>query len=433
MDPSQVAVFGIIVMFLLIVLHVPIGISMIVIGVVGFGVLSGFAPAITLLATETANTISNPDLAVIPLFILMGNFATTAGLSEDIYNLAYAFIGHYRGGLALSTIGGCGFFGSVCGSSPATAATFGKVALPEMIKRNYSTAFATGTIAAGGTLGSLVPPSVIMIIYAVIAEEFILKLFIAAVIPAAIEIALYMITIIIYVRLMPNAGPSGPRMGWSDRYRMIVKSWRGILIGITVVGGIYGGVFTVTEAASFGAVLAFIFSIERRKLTKAAFWDALAGTANSTAMIYVVIVGANTIVYFIGLSRFADQVVTGIANLNVPHMVTMGVLLIIYLILGSVFDTVAAMVITLPFVLPLITNMGYSPIWWGVVNVVVIEAGMITPPIGLNVFVLHGVTKVPLGVIYRGTWPFVLADVLRILILLFFPSVVMWLPNLVEF
>jgi len=180
-------------------------------------------------------------------------------------------------------------------------------------------------------------------------------------------------------------------------------------------------------------VLAFIFSIERRKLTKAAFWDALAGTANSTAMIYVVIVGANTIVYFIGLSRFADQVVTGIANLNVPHMVTMGVLLIIYLILGSVFDTVAAMVITLPFVLPLITNMGYSPIWWGVVNVVVIEAGMITPPIGLNVFVLHGVTKVPLGVIYRGTWPFVLADVLRILILLFFPSVVMWLPNLVEF
>lgn len=432
MDPVQIAVLAIFVMLALIVLQVPIGIAMILIGVAGFGIVSGFAPAVTILANEGANTISNPDLAVIPLFLLMGNFATAARLSEDIYNLAYAFLGHFRGGLALSTIGGCGFFGSVCGSSPATAATFGKVALPEMTKRNYSPSFATGTIAAGGTLGSLVPPSVIMIIYAVQAEEFILLLFVAAVIPAAIEIALYMITILVYVRLKPDAGPAGPRMSWPDRLRVVIRSWGGVLVGVVVIGGIYGGVFTVTEAASFGAVLAFFFALGRRKLTRKIFWDSLVGTATSTAMIYFIIIGANVLIYFFGLSRLADYVVTGIFNLNVPHLITMILLIIIYLILGSIFDTVAAMVITLPFVLPIITSMGYHPLWWGIVNVVVIETGMISPPIGLNVFVLQGITKVPLQVIYKGTLPFVLADVTRIALLVLFPPIVLWLPSLVK-
>ena len=432
MDPAQIATLAIFVMLALIVLHVPIGIAMILIGLAGFGVISGFAPAVTILANEGANTISNPDLAVIPLFLLMGNFATSARLSEDIYNLAYAFIGHFRGGLALSTIGGCGFFGSVCGSSPATAATFGKVALPEMLKRNYSPSLATGTIAAGGTLGSLVPPSVIMIIYAVQAEEFILQLFVAAVIPAAIEIALYMIVVLVFVRLKPDAGPAGPRMNWLERLKVVIRSWGGVLIGIVVIGGIYGGVFTVTEAASFGAVLAFFFALGRRRLTKKIFWDSLIGTATSTAMIYFIIIGANVLIYFFGLSRLADHVVSGIFHLNVPHLVTLTLLIIVYLILGSIFDTVAAMVITLPFVLPIITNMGYHPLWWGILNVVIIETGMISPPIGLNVFVLQGITKVPLQVIYKGTVPFVLADIARIALLVLFPPLVLWLPGLVQ-
>ena len=432
MDPVQIALIGMGVMLLLIVLQVPIGISMIVVGILGFGAISGFSPALTILATESASVIGNPDLAVVPLFLLMGNFATSAGLSEDVYNLAYAFLGHRRGGLALSTIGGCGFFGAVCGSSPATAATFGRVALPEMLRRNYAPSFATGTIAAGGTLGSLVPPSVIMIIYAIMAEEFILTLFLAAVIPAIMEIVFYLITIVIWMKVRPDAGPAGDRMNWTERLRTVCKSWGAIVIAITVIGGIYGGVFTVTEAASFGVFLSFIFAFIRRKFSGKMFWEALISTANTTGMIYVIMIGANVITYFIGVSRLSTHLVTVISNMNMPNLVTILVLILIYLIMGSFFDTVAAMLITLPFVLPLITGMGYNPVWWGIVNVVVIETGMITPPIGLNVFVLNGVTGFPINVIYRGTLPFVLADVARLLLLVLFPALVLWLPGILQ-
>ena len=431
MDPIWMAIVGIALMFLLIILQVPVGVSMAAVGVLGFAMLTDLAPALSLLGTESSSAISNPDLAVIPLFLLMGNFATAGGISEDIYNLAYAIVGHRRGGLALSTIGGCAFFGAICGSSPATAATFGRVALPEMLKRNYSPAFATGCIAAGGTLGSLVPPSVIMIIYAVMAEEFILALFVAAVIPAAIEIVLYIITIMIYVRVRPGAGPAGPRISWRERLIMLRQCWGAVFIAGTVIGGIYSGIFTVNEAAAFGAVLSFIFALGRRKLTRKLFWKSLIGTANTTAMIYVIIIGAGVFTYFMTLTRMPSALVSFISQFNIPGILVLLFLLFIYLILGSIFDTVAAMLVTLPVVLPLIISMGYDPIWWGIVNVVVIETGMITPPIGLNVFVLHGVTRVPISTIYRGTIPFVLADFVRIALLVLFPFLVLWLPGII--
>ena len=433
MDPITVAVLGVLFMFLLILLQVPIGIAMAVAGVVGFGILAGFRPAFTLLATDASSIIANADLAVIPLFLLMGNFATSAGLSSDIYNLAYAFLGHHRGGLALSTIAGCGFFGAVCGSSTATAATFGRVALPEMLARRYTPHFAAGCIAAGGTLGSLVPPSVILIIYAVMAEEFIITLFIAAIIPAIISIASYFVAISIYLRINPKAGPSGPRMSWPDRFRTALRCWGVILILVVVVGGIYGGIFTVTEAAAFGTVLCFIFALGRKKLTKELFWDALTGTALSASMIYVIIIGANVMTYFVTVTHMPDNLINLISGLNLPTFLILTILLVVYLILGSIFDTVAAMVITLPFVLPLITGLGYSPIWWGIVNVVVIEIGMITPPIGLNVFVLHGVAPdLPLGTIFRGILPFLFADIGRLIILVVFPILVLWLPAILQ-
>jgi len=431
MDPITIAILGVIFMFVLILLQVPIGVAMAVVGVAGYGLLSGFGPAFTIIATESTAIISNADLAVIPLFLLMGNFATSAGLSADIYNLAYAFLGHYRGGLALSTIAGCGFFGSVCGSSTATAATFGRVALPEMLDRKYTPHFAAGCIAAGGTLGSLVPPSVILIIYAVMAEEFIITLFIAAIIPAIISIGAYFVAIMIYLRINPKAGPRGPRMSWSERFKTALRCWGVILILVVVVGGIYGGVFTVTEAAAFGAVLSFLFALGRGKLTKENFWEALTGTALSTAMIYVIIIGANIMTYFITVTHMPDNVITLISGLELPTFMILAILLVVYLFLGSIFDTVAAMLITLPFVLPLITNMGYSPIWWGIINVVVIEIGMITPPIGLNVFVLHGVAPdLPLGTIFRGIVPFLCADIGRLIILVSFPVLITLLPSL---
>jgi tripartite ATP-independent transporter DctM subunit len=235
----------------------------------------------------------------------------------------------------------------------------------------------------------------------------------------------------IYLRMNPKAGPRGPRMSWPDRFKTTFRCWGVILILLVVVGGIYGGVFTVTEAAAFGAVLSFLFAVGRRKLTKEAFWEALTGTALSTAMIYVIIIGASIMTYFIAVTHMPDNVITFISGLELPTFMILALLLIMYLFLGSIFDTVAAMLITLPFVLPLIINMGYSPIWWGIINVVVIEIGMITPPIGLNVFVLHGVAPdLPLGTIFRGIVPFLCADIGRLIILVSFPVLITWLPSL---
>jgi tripartite ATP-independent transporter DctM subunit len=434
MDPVLLASLGILALFFLIVLQVPIGIAMGAIGIIGFAFLSDFGPALSLISSETISALSNPDLAVVPIFLLMGNFATASGLSGDIYSLAYAIMGHRRGGLAMATIFGCGFFGAICGSSTATAATFGRVALPEMLKRKYSPSFATGCIAAGGTLGSLVPPSVILIIYAVMAEEFILKLFIAAIIPAIISIASYFIAISIYVRINPKAGPPGQRMGWPDRFRAVYRSWGAILTLLVVVGGIYGGVFTVNEAAAFGAIITLVFAFFRGRLAKKVFWNALTGTAITTAMIYVIIIGANTTTYFITLTHMPDTVVGSISNLQLPSGAVIFLLLVVYLVLGSIFDTIAAMLITLPFVLPLVESLGYNAVWWGIVNVVVIEIGLITPPIGLNVFVLQGVAReFPLNVIFRGIFPFLIADIFRLALIVVFPILILWLPSIMSF
>lgn len=430
MDPITLAVLGLGIMFLLIFLHVPIGISMIIVGTGGFALLSGVTPAGSMLAFESWNVISNPSLVVIPLFLLMGNFATASGLSSDIYKLAHAFLGHRRGGLALSTIAGCGLFGAVCGSSAATAATFGTVALPEMLSRKYEPGFAAGCIAAGGNLGSMVPPSVILVIYAVMAEGYIIELFIAAVIPAAISIACYLMVVAVYVRLKPDAGPAGPRMGRHERFTVLIRAWGVVLVLIVILVGIYGGIFTVTEAAAVGTILCFCFALFRRMLTLDSFWKALTGTASTIGMVYTIMIGGNVFAYFITLTHMPDATIAAISHMNLPTPLILIVLLLIYLILGSIFDTVAAMLITLPFVLPLITSMGYSLVWWGLVNVIVVEIGMITPPIGLNVFVLHGVAPgIPLNVIFRGIFPFLLGDFARLLIVVMFPFLSLWLPG----
>ncbi len=429
MDPILVATLGMIGMFVLIGLHIPIGISMAVAGFVGFGILNGFGPAATLFATEPAGVISNFDLAVIPLFLLMGSFAGVSGLSADIYRLAYAMIGHRKGGLALATIGGCAGFGAVCGSSLATAATMGRVALPEMLKRGYAPTLATGSIAAGGTLGMLIPPSVIMVIYAFLAEQFVITLFIAALIPGLIAVLFHFIASGIVVRINPESGPAGDRMSWPDRFVVLRKSWGVLLLLFLVIGGIYGGVFTVAEAASLGAGLAFIFTVGRGKLTVDSFWLVLKETASNTAMIYLIISGASIFTFFISTSKMPDALVKSIIAMELSPLVVIGILMIAFLILGSIFDTIAAMVITMPFVYPLVIGIGYDPIWWGIVLVMVIEIGMITPPIGMNVFVLYGVARtIPLKTIFAGIVPFLIADLARLTLIVLFPVITLWLP-----
>lgn len=425
MDPLLIALLGLLAMFALIALHVPIGIAMLVVGVVGYGLIEDWGPALSSMINAVSGNIENPGLAVIPLFLLMGSFATAGGLSAEIYRFANAFVGHRRGGLAMATMGGCGVFGAICGSSTATAATFGRVALPEMLKRGYAPHFAAGTIAAGGTLGALVPPSVIMIIYSVITFKNILDMFVAAVIPAILAILFHFVAIWIYLRLKPQAGPAGERLSWRERWAATRGAWAVLLMIIAVIGGIYGGVVTVDEAAALGAVLALLFAIARRRLTWRGFWNALVESAAATAMIYVIIFGASVFTYFITVANVPPALTGWVQSLDVPPLAVIFVLLLMYIILGAVFDTISAMLITLPFVLPIVESLDYVEnvaIWWGIINVVVVELGMITPPIGMNVFVLHSLApQIGLTRIFAGVTPFVVSDLARLLVLTLFP------------
>jgi len=429
MDPLLLGALGIGAMFLLIILHVPIGVAMGISGVVSVGFIIGWEPALSLLGTEPSAAIENEGLAVVALFLLMGAFASEAGISGDMYRLAYAMIGHFRGGLAMATIGGCAGFGAICGSSIATTATMARIALPEMLQRNYKQTLASGSIAAGGTLGMLVPPSVVMIIYGILTEESIIALFAAAIFPGAIAAVLYCVTIAIYVRIKPDAGPAGDRIPWNEKLSILIQSWRFLVVAIVVSGGIYSGIFTITEAASVGASLAFIFALlNGMKLD--GFLECLTSTATNTGMIFVIIMGAHIFSYFVTLSGLPDASVTFIQSLEANEFVILLMLMLMYLILGSIFDTVAAMVITLPFVYPVVMDLGYNPIWWGVVNVMIMEIGMITPPIGINVFVLNGMAKnLNLKTIYTGILPFFVTDLFRLAIVLSFPVTALWLPR----
>lgn len=423
MDPFLIVAVGLLVMFLLIGLHVPIGFAMLVVGIGGYALMAGMKPALSTFVSEVIANIENPGLAVIPLFLLMGSFATAGGLSAEIFRVANAFVGHRRGGLAMATMGGCGVFGAVCGSSTATAATFGAVALPEMLKRGYAPHFAAGTIAAGGTLGALVPPSVIMIIYAVVTQRvIILDLFVAAVVPAILAVLFHFIAIQVYLMRAPGAGPAAERSTWGERLRALGNAWAVLILLIGVIGGIYGGIVTVDEAAALGAMLSLFFAVVRRRLTWNRFWGAILESAAATAMIYVIIFGASVFSYFINLAQVPTALTEWIEGMKLAPVLIIFVLLLVYVVLGAVFDTVSSMLITLPFVLPIVEHLGYDPVWWGIINVVVVELGMITPPIGMNVFVLHSVApSVPLSGIFRGVAPFVFSDAARLIVLVLFP------------
>lgn len=432
LDPTIIGSLALLAVLGMIALHVPIGAAMAIGGFIGTGLIIGWEPAVAVLGIDPSQQIASPELAVIALFLLMGNFAGVAGLSTDLYRLAEAFIGHRRGGLAMATVASCAGFGAVCGSSLATVGTMARIALPEMKRRGYADSLSTGSIASGATLGIIVPPSVIMVLYAILTEQFITALFIAAVVPSILATLGYLIAVRASVALNPDAGPAGPRAPWAERFRAMKESWGVILLAVLVSGGIYSGVFTINEAASVGAALAIIFAWARGKLNRTSFFKNLKETAASTALIYLIIIGANIFGYCITLSHIPDIIITAIEALPIPDLMIIYLMLAMYIVLGAIFDEVAAMVITLPFVFPVITAMGYDPIWWGIVNVVVIEIGMIMPPIGINVFVMQGMAPgVKLRTIYSGVMPFVIADIVRLIILVALPALTLWLPKAV--
>jgi C4-dicarboxylate transporter DctM subunit len=429
-SPLLIGAAGIAALLVLILAQVPIGIAMIIVGVVGYALQAGWGPALTILASEPSGLLASVDLATVPLFLLMGTFASAAGFSADIYRAAAAFLGHRRGGLAYATIGGCAAFGAVCGSSTATAATFAKAALPEMLRRGYAEGFTTGTIAAGGTLKSLIPPSIVMILYCIVSRTFIFDLFVAAVVPALLAIALNLAAIWVVVRLDPSVAPRGERAVLGERLAALKGAAPALALMAAVFGGLYSGIFTVNEAASVAAVLSLAFAVARGRLDRASLWRGLRESASATAMIYVIIIGASVFTYYMTLARVPEALIGAIGGLTVSPIAIVFFLLVAYLILGAVFDEIAAMLITLPFVLPIVEKLGYDAVWWGIINVVVVELGMIIPPIGIIVFVLHGLAPhIALRTIYRGVLPFIAADLVLLGLLTLFPDIALALPR----
>lgn len=402
------------------------------IGLAGTALFIGSTSAANVLASDAVEFLTNPQVATLPLFLLMGSFAVAAGMSGDIYQLANALLGRVRGGLAYTTVAACAGFGAVSGSSVATAATFGRISLPEMRKRNYSPELAAGAVAAGGTLGALVPPSGAIILFALLTEQSITVLFIAAMLPALLALALYFVTIFTVIRLNPDAAP----VTVEDRIPILPALKQAapvaVLFGV-VIGGLYGGVFTATESAAVGAVGAFLLALLRGKLNRANFLNVMSETTATTALIYGLIFGALIFSFFINMGQAPELVTRWIAGFDAPPFAILLALLLFYLILGAVMDSFAVMVITVPVVTPLILALGYDIYHWGVLMLVVVEVGLITPPFGINLFVLKSLDRnMAIGRVMRGVLPFVAADIVKIALLALIPSIALWLPSTMQ-
>lgn len=411
---------------------IPIAVATALTGLIGASVFLGNEPAFSVLGSGAADYLGKVHLSVLPLFLLMGGFAVQAGFASDIYRLLNILMSRLRGGLAMATIGGCAGFGALTGASIAVAATMGQVALPEMQRRGYSKGLAAGSVAAGGTLGALIPPSTLIILYAILTEESIGRLFIAAIVPAVLAVLLYFLTVVLIVSLAPSSAPVADEKLPEEGIGTAFKGTLGVLfLFFLVLGGLYGGVFTVTESASVGACGAFLLSFARGKLGKEEIWQVLAKTTGMTAMIFLLIIGASNFSFFVAISGLPELVTGFFQSLEIAPLAIIGLFLLVYILLGSVIDPFPIMIITVPIVAPVVADMGYSLIWWGIVMVSVVETGMITPPFGINVFVLKNIAggSVSLSTIYKGVLPFVLADLARLALIVLFPVLVLWLPS----
>jgi C4-dicarboxylate transporter, DctM subunit len=427
---GRAVIIAFVLMWLLMLAQVPLVAVMGLVGIVGSALFVGFGPAVSAYATEATSFLTNSQVATLPLFLMMGSFAAVSGMADDMYRLGHVLLSRYRGGLALATIGGCAGFGALTGSSLATAATIGRVAIPEMRARGYSPALATGCCAAGGTLGPIVPPgSGPIIVFALLTEASIGQLFVASVGPAVLTVLLYFVTVMAYVRVVPSSAPQvSVRAPGELRETAIRCIPTGILV-FSVMGGLYFGIFTDTESAAVGAVGAFLFAAWRGKLGRGAFWSVMAETTATTAMIYGLIFGAQIFSFFVGVSTLAQTATSYVASLHWSPLAVMALILAAYLMLGSLMEAFAVMVITVPIVTPLVLSMGYDLVWWGIIMLVVVEVGMIHPPLGLNVFVLKSILpEVPLWTIYRGVLPFCLMDLFKLILMVLFPAITLWLP-----
>lgn len=432
MDRDLVALGGFTLMFGLMVLRVPVGIAMGAVGIIGFGLLSGLAPALNLLGNVPLSVVTDYNLSVIPMFILMGAFAASSGMSGELFESGRMWFGHRRGGLAYASIAACAGFAAINGSSVATAATMTQVALPEMRKAKYDAGFSAGLIAAGGTLGIMIPPSVIFVLYGIMTDTDITQLFAAGVVPGVIGVLFYFALVQYMGWRKPDDLPVGERHTWAERISSSVGLWPVMLLFVMVLGGIYGGLFTVQEAAGVGAIGTLAIGVARRKLSVRRIRAALIDSLRISSSIMVIVVGAYLFGYFLTITQFTQQAVDFLVNLPIGAYGVLALVLLGYFVLGAVMDELAMILLTVPIVFPAMMELGFDPIWFGVITVMAVTFGMITPPVGINVFVINAIARdVPLGQIYRGIGPFVAVDIVRLALLCIFPALSLWLPGLI--
>ncbi|MEO7392526.1 MAG: TRAP transporter large permease [Ramlibacter sp.] len=427
------ALIGFAAIFALALIRVPLAFAMGLVGIGGIAFTRGLDPALASTAQVVYETGFAYTLSVIPLFILMGNFVARAGLAHELFEAAYAFIGHFRGGLAHATVAACAGFGAICGSSIATAATMSKVAYPSMRKLGYSASLSTGVMAAGGTLGIMIPPSTIMVIYGIITETNIGKLFAAGVIPGILTASMLMAGIAIITARDPEHAPPGERTSWPGRWKALRGIWGVVVLVIVVLGGIYGGFFTATEGAGFGAAGAFLFALARRRLTWAILFQVLVESARTTAMLFTLLIAATIFANFVNFTTMPGDLKEWITHLGLSPTMIIAAMMLIYVVLGTVMEELTMVLLTIPLFFPIVTSLGFDPVWFGVLIVMIVQIGLISPPVGMNLFVLNALLPgVGLSTIFRGCWPFVLVLVIMLCLLIAFPQLSLWLPSMMK-
>jgi tripartite ATP-independent transporter DctM subunit len=414
-------------------LRVPIAFSLALVGGAGFAIVVGIEPALFLIGQVARDTVMTAELSVVPLFVLMGNFVSQARLSDGLYAASHAFLGHRRGGLAMSTVLACGGFSAICGSSIATAATMSKVAMPSMRRYGYDAGFAAGSIAAGGTLGILIPPSVVFVFYGIMTGTSITKLFAAGILPGLLGVFLYLAAVQIAIRMKPSLGPAAERTPWAQRWQALSGVSGVIVLFVVVIGGIYLGVFTPTEAAGIGAFGGMLIALVRRRLTWRSLKDTLVDTAITSSVLFAVLIGAMIFANLVNTVGLPSALQSAVTSSGMPPMGVILLILAIYIVLGCVLESMSMIILTIPVFVPLVQSLGFDLIWFGVIVVVVTEIALITPPVGMNVFVLRTMLPdIPTGRIFSGVVPFIAADVVRLAILVLVPWISLAVPSLVR-
>ena len=431
MSPEAVGIIGIVVLLVLFMLRMPVAFTMAFVGFIGFAYLNGIESALTLLAQDVYETLSSYPLSVIPMFILMGALAFASGISRRLYRTSYTWLGQYRGGLTVATVVACSGFAAISGSTAATAATMGAIALPEMKKYGYDDQLATGTVASAGTLGILIPPSTVLIVYGILTEESIGKLFIAGIVPGIILTVMFVLTVMLLCLRNPELGPAGPPTTMKEKILSLGGIIEAVILFAATIGGLFAGFFSPTQAGAIGAFGAFLIGLFRGKLKPRITMDAVRDGLRTSAMVLFIITGAAVFGHFLAISGIPFILADWVGNLPIPPMAIMGVLVFIYFIGGFFMDSMALIVVTIPIFYPIVQRFNFDPIWFGVLIVMIAEMGVITPPVGVNVFVIKGIApSVPLETIYRGILPFLAAIIILTILLMVFPQIAVFLPNL---